>query len=332
MELMMFFKDFKKWCVVGFLIFIINPVFAEPEQPSKEGEITRSLFTSSVQNHEPIDQLTILSDLISEAFYFTEFRNYQGRTLKHQWSHNGKVSHSISFTINGKRWRVHSSKSFISGTKQEGTWVVKILDENGSVLHTDSIDYIRASTQAEIDAAEAAAEKAAQEQEEKSTEITSNKNTADDIQAQEEPTKSNSEVDTKSVKANTDNTVTTESEKQEDSTKSDDKTRSESETKQLTTESEKTVEPKKEKSSKTEGDSAKPKSDSESKKEVSDGETSPTSEEPGDKNTDEQTTQEDAEPKSKDQTTEKDNANKTDSKSSDEESTKSSDKPIWEKL
>jgi len=122
--------------------------------PAVEGTISRSLFTSAVQDHEPIDQLTVLSELISEAFYFTEFRNFQGHTLTHQWSHNGKISHSISFAINAKRWRVHSSKTFHPNIGQEGTWTVKVLDEEGNVLREDSIDYIRPSTDEEIAAAQ----------------------------------------------------------------------------------------------------------------------------------------------------------------------------------
>jgi hypothetical protein len=128
--------------------------------PSEQGKISRAVFTSSVQNHEPIDQLNILSQLISEVFYFTEFKNFQGQTLIHEWSHNGKLSHRIRFAITGKRWRVHSSKAFKLGKAQEGTWTVKILDEVGTVLRENRIDYIRPSTVSEIEqAAKIAADK-----------------------------------------------------------------------------------------------------------------------------------------------------------------------------
>ena len=121
--------------------------------PARDGRISRAVFTSSVQNHEPIDQLNTLSQLISEVFYFTEFRNFQGQTLVHEWSHNGKLSHRVSFAITGKRWRVHSSKAFKLGKAQEGTWTVKILDATGTILRESRVNYIRPSTHAEIEQA-----------------------------------------------------------------------------------------------------------------------------------------------------------------------------------
>ena len=163
MECVMFTKITKKIIFFTVLALFINPVLSapeqtnpeqtSPEQANNEGQVSRALFTSAVQNREPIDQLDILSELISEAFFFTEFKDFQDRTLTHQWSHNGKVSHSIPFVIKGKRWRVFSSKTFMSGAKQEGSWTVKILDEDGTVLSESHIDYIRPSTDAELTAA-----------------------------------------------------------------------------------------------------------------------------------------------------------------------------------
>jgi len=141
------------------LSLMLHTAWAEINPPT-QGKISRAVFTSSVQNHEPIDQLNILSQLISEVFYFTEFKNFQEKTLVHEWSHNGKLSHRVSFAITGKRWRVHSSKAFKLGKAQEGTWTVKILDEAGTVLRENRIDYIRPSTVSEIEqAAKIAAEK-----------------------------------------------------------------------------------------------------------------------------------------------------------------------------
>ena len=116
----------------------------------KQRKISRALFTSLVQNHEPIDQLNVLSSLISEVFYFTEFKGFEGQTLTHQWLHHGIVSHQVNFPITGKRWRVHSAKKFNLAKQPEGTWTVKILDEKQSVLLETSINYIRASTRVEL--------------------------------------------------------------------------------------------------------------------------------------------------------------------------------------
>lgn len=144
--------NFKKIGLLIILSFTFQTGWAEVAVP-KEGEIARAVFTSSVQNHEPIDQLNHLSQLISEVFYFTEFKNFQGQTLTHEWLHHGKLSHRVSFAVGGKRWRVHSSKAFKLGKKQEGTWTVKVRNETGVVLRESQINYMRSSTLAEIAAA-----------------------------------------------------------------------------------------------------------------------------------------------------------------------------------
>ena len=175
-------KIIKNYFLFTLLALLSNPVFSTPEQSVAEGEVSRALFTSAVHNREPIDQLNILSELISEVFFFTEFKNYQGHTLTHQWSHNHKISHSIPFEVKGKRWRVFSSKTFVPGAKQEGTWTVKILDEAGNVISENSIDYIRPSTDAEIlagkEASEAAAAKQLDQDNEKTPESSTDNTTA----------------------------------------------------------------------------------------------------------------------------------------------------------
>jgi len=141
--------NIKKISLLIILSLHLHTGYAE-ETVSKEGSISRAVFTSSVQNHEPIDQLNTLSQLISEVFYFTEFKHFQGQTLIHEWSHHGMLSHRVSFSVTGKRWRVHSSKAFKLGKQQEGTWTVKVLNQVGGILRESQINYIRPSTSAEI--------------------------------------------------------------------------------------------------------------------------------------------------------------------------------------
>ena len=55
-------------------------------------------------------------------------------TIKHIWSHGGKVVAEVPLTIKGSRWRTWSSKTIPASWT--GEWTVKIVDANGTELKT----------------------------------------------------------------------------------------------------------------------------------------------------------------------------------------------------
>jgi hypothetical protein len=110
---------------------------------SIHAEVSRSTFTTNIQDREPVDQLYALTDNLKEVFYFSELKNLQGQTITHQWSNAGKASHSITFDVGANRWRVYSSKTL---NKPEGTWTVTVSDANGLILKEESISYGNAGT------------------------------------------------------------------------------------------------------------------------------------------------------------------------------------------
>jgi hypothetical protein len=55
-------------------------------------------------------------------------------TVKHIWSHAGKVLLEVPLTIKGSRWRTWSSKNIAAS--QTGEWEVKVVDASGNTINS----------------------------------------------------------------------------------------------------------------------------------------------------------------------------------------------------
>jgi len=107
-------------------------VIAETKTP----EISRAQFTSAIVDHEPTDELKTVPPTLEDIYYFSEMKNYEGKTLTHVWEKDGKEIHRISFDVKAPRWRVYSSKKNKIG---DTNWKVSILDGD-TLLRSDSIE------------------------------------------------------------------------------------------------------------------------------------------------------------------------------------------------
>ncbi len=104
------------------------------------GEVSRALFTTAIQDREPVMAVaSINSSSFSSLSFFTELSDFQGSNITHQWIFNDKVMFEKSFDVNGARWRVWTSKTFLPGWT--GTWTVNVLDDDRSVLTSKSFEY-----------------------------------------------------------------------------------------------------------------------------------------------------------------------------------------------
>lgn len=104
------------------------------------GEVSRAMFTTSVQDREPVIAVdSISSSAFSSISFFTELNDLEGHNVTHQWSYDGKVMFEKSFEVNGARWRVWTSKTLLS--EWTGTWTVNVLDDDRSVLASNTFEY-----------------------------------------------------------------------------------------------------------------------------------------------------------------------------------------------
>ena len=130
------------WRLTVLLIFAsVSGLAAEAPAPAEkpDGWVERAIFTTAVENHEPVDTVAILPETEEQVFFFTDLRGLQGRTVTHRWEYQGKVMAEVSFEVKGPRWRVFSVKSLDSG--QLGKWTAIVVDESGWPLRAAIFQY-----------------------------------------------------------------------------------------------------------------------------------------------------------------------------------------------
>lgn len=115
---------------------------AEEQAGFSRGSVVRSIFTTSIQDREPIDKLEKSADA-DRVFYFTELRDMSGQTAIHRWEYDGKVVAEVKFDVRGPRWRVWSSKSFTPGWA--GDWKVSVLNGAGETISEEMISMTSAA-------------------------------------------------------------------------------------------------------------------------------------------------------------------------------------------
>ena len=107
---------------------------------SLAGEVSRALFTIGVDDREPVIMVdSIDSSAYKSISFFTELNDLSGHNVTHQWTFNDKVMFEKTFEVNGSRWRVWTSKTLIPSWT--GTWTVNVLDDDRSVLASNSFEY-----------------------------------------------------------------------------------------------------------------------------------------------------------------------------------------------
>lgn len=108
------------------------------ENTSNE-HVARALFTSDVQNREPTDTVTTLSNDKNKIYFFSELTNLGGQTVTHRWEYQGKTMGEVKFDVGGPRWRVWSSKTLLP--QWTGEWRVSIIDGAGNKVGEGAFTY-----------------------------------------------------------------------------------------------------------------------------------------------------------------------------------------------
>jgi hypothetical protein len=100
------------------------------------GSPHRAIFTTTIQNKEPIDDLASVTVAARQVSFFTELRNLNGKTATHRWSVEGSDVYTKDFRVGADRWRVWSTKTI---TPYKGKVVVVQVLVNGQVVDQDTI-------------------------------------------------------------------------------------------------------------------------------------------------------------------------------------------------
>ncbi len=100
--------------------------------------VERGQFTTAVVDREPVDEVIEVGPEQDRITYFTELRDLTGHQITHQWMYDDSVMFEKTFSIGGPRWRVWSSKNL--RPEWTGTWVVNTLDDDGTLLMSQSFN------------------------------------------------------------------------------------------------------------------------------------------------------------------------------------------------
>ena len=123
------------WLLTAVLLFVSGISYA--------GEINRAVFTSRVDQREPVGELTQLTNEYAIVYFFTEVKGLEGHKITHRWEYEGQVQAEITFEIGGPRWRVWSSKEMMP--EWVGTWTVSVIDDIGIELTRKTLNYVPAN-------------------------------------------------------------------------------------------------------------------------------------------------------------------------------------------
>ena len=105
------------------------------------GRVTRAVFTSDVKDHEPVDDISTLTNDKTRICYFTEIRGMAGQTVMHRWEYKGKVLAEIPFKVGSQRWRAYSVKTLDPAWL--GEWKASVVDATGSSLSVTTFTYVK---------------------------------------------------------------------------------------------------------------------------------------------------------------------------------------------
>lgn len=111
---------------------------AAPAQPT--GTLARAQFTSAIENREPTDQLTSLTNDQTRVLFFTELKGMANQRITHRWEYKGEVKSEVGFDVGGDRWRVFSSKTL--DPSWTGEWKVSVVDANGNTFGANTFTYV----------------------------------------------------------------------------------------------------------------------------------------------------------------------------------------------
>ena len=124
------------------LLYSSNSIAAKPPCQKHNGSVARAMFTTEIENREPVDKVLILENDHKVVYFFTDLRNLEGHAITHRWEYNGKVVMTKNFKpAKGPRWRLFSKKEL--DPSMTGDWTVVVTDEQDCPLKAVVFKYTK---------------------------------------------------------------------------------------------------------------------------------------------------------------------------------------------
>jgi hypothetical protein len=120
---------------------------ADSDCRSVQGQVSRALFTTQIEDREPVNQVLILEDKYNQIYFFTDLRHFEGQDIIHRWEHDGHVVAEKVFSVKGPRWRVYSTQHL--DASMLGRWTVVVTDKAGCPLKAVIFEYVATNPKGE---------------------------------------------------------------------------------------------------------------------------------------------------------------------------------------
>lgn len=114
-----------------------------PDCQIQQGQVSRAMFTTRIENKEPVNQVLILENKYKQVYFFSDLRNLDGHKIIHRWEHDGHVVAEKVFSVKGPRWRATSTQ--LLDPTMLGRWTVVISDSDGCPLKAVVFQYVATS-------------------------------------------------------------------------------------------------------------------------------------------------------------------------------------------
>jgi Protein of unknown function (DUF2914) len=106
---------------------------------STDNPVSRAVFTTAIEQAEPVDSLGELHSDSEQVFLFTELRNMAGEVVVHTWEHKGAVVKRVRFHVEQPDARLWSGR--VLTPDMQGVWRVVITNASGKILAEKTLDY-----------------------------------------------------------------------------------------------------------------------------------------------------------------------------------------------
>lgn len=109
---------------------------AQPPAPDESlgvaPNLREAIFTSSIANLKPVDELKSISANVDRVNFYTRITGLEERKITHRWMNNDKVLLEKKMFIGSQNWRTWSSME-LKG-KYAGNISVEVLDDKNNVI------------------------------------------------------------------------------------------------------------------------------------------------------------------------------------------------------
>ena len=119
---------------IAIAILLATVAIAQDSQPVGASGLTAKVeICTQVADRECTGSAATFPASVGQLYCWSEVSGGSGETtIKHVWSHAGKVVLEVPLTIKGKRWRTWSNKNILPHLT--GEWEVRVVDASGNTI------------------------------------------------------------------------------------------------------------------------------------------------------------------------------------------------------